>query len=112
MIPLGLIIPIIIYLSLLIMCLVVAGVQILSSLVALATAHPSCSLVYGFPNGDDCHRLLVGFTRSDPGTFARVFVPAVLEQPPNVGFTQWSVRVNIAKFWHSGKILSYSFILL
>ena len=93
--------------TLFIMCLVAnASIWILSSLVALATATPSCNLIYGRPNGDYCRRLLVGFTRvGPPSDRGRVecFAPAGSAQPDDVGPLEWAARVDIPKFWYSGK---------
>ena len=101
----------IIYTSLLIMSLVLnTSLWILSSLIALTTAHPSCSLIYGRANGDDCQRLLVGFTRFDPGLYVRIFVLAALEQPANVNSVQWSARVNFPSSGIQMKMGSYTLL--
>ncbi len=69
-------------------------------LAAVSVAHPSCSTIYGNPNGVDCRRILGTFTN---GRAAHCFAPAGMSHPDDVTTPQWVHKVDIPKFWAPGK---------
>lgn len=73
-----------------------ANIWILLSLIALATAHPFCSEIYGRPDSNDCMHVLNDYYATERALHC--FAPAGFEQPGDVTNSQWERRVNIPKF--------------